>query len=107
MTHRESVLSLEVTSRNNQYAPRIFVDNPRKGSQGLARLYTKQVLLSQDSAQELFRHTISTCIGVSRIHFQFCCLWTRFVSQGVVCLHSVGFGGSYTFTVICLNVFLA
>jgi hypothetical protein len=43
-------------------------------------------------------------LGVSRIEFQFCCLWTRFVSQGVVCLHSVGFGGSWTFTVIYLNV---
>jgi hypothetical protein len=31
--------------------------------------------------------------GVSRIEFQFCCLWIRFVSQGVVCFHSVGFGG--------------
>jgi hypothetical protein len=31
--------------------------------------------------------------GVSRIEFQFCRLWIRFVSQGVVCFHSVGFGG--------------
>jgi hypothetical protein len=42
---------------------------------------------------ELFRHTISPCFGVSRIEFQFCYLWIRFVSQGVVCFHSVGFGG--------------
>ena len=61
-------------------------------------------LVSQDSAQELFRRTISPYLGVSRIEFQFCCLWTPFVSQGVDCLHSVGFGGSWTFTVIFLNV---
>ncbi len=61
--------------------------------------------MSQDSAQELFRHTIPPYLGVSRIEFQFCLwLWTRFVSQGVVCLHSVGFGGFWTFTVIYLNV---
>ncbi len=83
-------------------------------SQGYTRvnLDTKQVishfflqLVSQDSTQELFRHTIAPYRGVSRIEFQFCCLWTPFVSQGVVCLHSVGFGGSWTFTVIYLNVF--
>jgi hypothetical protein len=33
------------------------------------------------------------CIVLSRIEFQFCCFWIRFVSQGVVCFHSVGFGG--------------
>ncbi len=94
-------------AQDSQYAPRSFVDNSRKGSQVLARLRTKQVishfsleLVSQDSVQELFKHTISPYLGVSRIEFQFCCLWTRFVSQGVVCLHSVGFGGSWTFTVI-------
>jgi len=58
----------------------------------------------QDSAQELFRRTIAPYLDGSRIEFQFCCLWTRFVSQGVFCLHSVGFGGSWTFTVIYLNV---
>jgi hypothetical protein len=36
--------------------------------------------------------------------FQLCCLRTRFVSQGVVCLHSVGFTGSWTVKVIFLNV---
>jgi hypothetical protein len=96
---------------DSQYAPRFFVDNLRKVSQVIARLHTKQVishfflqLVSQDSAQELFRHTITPYLGVSRIEFHFRCLWTRFVSQGVVCLHSVGFGGSWTFTVIYLNV---
>jgi hypothetical protein len=98
-------------AQDSQYAPRICVDNSRKGSQVIARLHTKQVishfflqLVSQDSAQELFKRTISPYLGVSRIEFQFCCLWTRFVSQGVVCLHSVGFGVSWTFTVIFLNV---
>ncbi len=70
--------------------PCIFVDIPRKGSQVLP--------------QELFRHTISPYIGVPRIEFQFCCLWIRFVSQGVVCLHSFGVAGSWTVTVIFLNV---
>jgi hypothetical protein len=96
---------------DSQYVPRFFVDNLRKGSQVLARLNTKQVishfflqLASQDSTQELFEHTITPYLGFSRIEFQFCCLLTRFVSQGVVCLHSVGFGGSWTFTVILFNV---
>ncbi len=94
-----------------QYVPRFFVNNLRKGIQLLGRLHTKEVisrfflqLVSQDSTQELFRHTITPYLGVSRIEFQFCCLSTRFVSQGVVCLHSVDFGGSWTFTVIYLNV---
>jgi hypothetical protein len=62
----------------------------------LARLLTKQDILqlvSQDSTQELFRHTMVTYFGSSRIEFQLCCLWIRFVSQGVVCFHSVDFGG--------------
>jgi hypothetical protein len=95
----------------SQYDPRFFVDNLRKDIQVLARLHTKQVishfflqLVSQDSAQELFRHTIVPYRGVSRIEFEFCFLWTPFVSQGVVCLHRVGCGGSWTFTVIYLNV---
>jgi hypothetical protein len=86
---------------DSQYAPRFFVDNLRKGSQVLTRLHTKQVishfflhLVSQDSAQDLFRRTITPDLGVSCIEFQFCCLLTRVVSKGVVCLHSVGFGGS-------------
>ncbi len=53
---------------------------------------------------ELFRRTISPYFGIPRIEFQFCCLWIRFDSQGVVCLHSVGFAGSGTVTVIFLNV---
>ena len=98
-------------AQDSQYAPCIFVVNPRKGRQVLARLHTKQVIshfflqfVSQDSAQELFQRTTAPNHGVSRIEFQFCCLWTRFVSQGVGCLHSVGFGGSWTFLVIFLNV---
>jgi hypothetical protein len=86
-------------SLDSQYPPRFFVDNLRKDNQVIVRLHTKQVishfflqLVSQDSSQELFRRTISPYLGVSRIEFQFCCLWTQFVSQGVVCLHSVGFG---------------
>ncbi len=66
----------------------------------LARLLTRQDILhfflelvSQDSAQELLKRTISPYLGVSRIEFQFCCLWIRFVSQGVVCFHSVCFRG--------------
>ena len=93
-----------------QCAPCILVDHLRKGTQVLARLHTKVdispfflQLVSQDSTQELFRHTISSYHGVSRIEFQFCCLRTRFVSNGVFCLHSVGFGVSWTFTVIFLN----
>jgi hypothetical protein len=73
----------------------------RKDSHVLARLLTKQDILhfflrlvSQDSAQELFRRTtIAPYFGVSRIEFQLCCLWIRLVSQGVVCFHSVAFGG--------------
>ncbi len=77
----------------------------------IGRLHTKEVisyffleLVSQDSSQELFRLTISPYLGVSWIEFQFCCLRTRFVSQGVICLHGVDFGGSWTVTVIFLNV---
>ena len=77
----------------------------------LVRLPTKKdvshlslQLVSQDRTQELFLHTIDPYIGFSRTGFQFCCLWTRVVSQGVVCLHGVGIGGSWTFTVIFFNV---
>jgi hypothetical protein len=73
----------------------IFVDNPRKDSQVLARAHTKQVishfslqLVSQDSAEELFHCTISPYLDVSRIVFQLWCLRTRIDSQGVVCLLS-------------------
>ncbi len=98
-------------TQDSQNAQCIFVDNPHKGNQVFARLHTKQVishfflqLVSPDSGQELFERTISPYLDVSRIEFQFCCPWTRFVSQGVFCLHSVGFEGSWTFTVIFLNV---
>jgi hypothetical protein len=68
-----------------------------KDSHVLARLLTKQDILhfflqlvSQDSAQELFRRTtIAPYFGVSRIEFQLCCLWIRLVSQGVACFHIV------------------
>ena len=85
--------------QDSQYAPCIFVDNPHKGYQVFSRLHTTQVishfflqLVSQDSSQELFERVIPSYVGFSRIEFQFCCLWTRVVSQGVVCLHSVVFG---------------
>jgi hypothetical protein len=87
-------------SQDHRCVPCIFVDIPHKGSQVLVKLLTKPdilhrflQLLSQDSGQELFRQTISSYFGVSRIEFQFCCLWIRFVTQGVVCFHSVDFGG--------------
>jgi hypothetical protein len=99
-------------AQDSQYAPCIFVDNSRKDSKVLAVVHTKQVishflllLVSQDSTQELFHRTISTYLDVSRIVFQLCCPRTRFVSQGVVCLHSVDVGGSWTVTVIFLNVY--
>ncbi len=97
-------------AQDSQYAPRIFVDNSRKGSQVLARLHTKQVishfflqLVSQDSLKELFTRTILPYLGVSRIEFQFCCLWTRFVSQGVVCR---GTWWVILFTVLSAIVFI-
>ena len=57
----------------------------------------------QDSVQEIFRLTMSPYHDVSQIELQFRCLRTRFVSNGVFCLHSVVFGVSWTFTVIFLN----
>jgi hypothetical protein len=54
---------------------------------------------SQDSTQEFFQHIISPYPGVSWTEFQFCCLRIRCISQGVVCFHSVGLGGSWTFMV--------
>jgi hypothetical protein len=81
-------------AQDRRCTPCIFVDIPLKGNQVLPRLLTKQEILhrflqlvSQDSAQELFRHTISPYFGVSWIEFQFCFLWIRFDSQGVVCFH--------------------
>jgi hypothetical protein len=88
-----------------QCAPWIFVDNLRKGRQVLARFLTKQdvphlffQLGSQDCTQELITCINAPYLGASRYEFQFCFLWTRFVSQGVVCFHSVGLVGSWTFT---------
>ena len=85
-------------AQDRQCAPCIFVDHLHKGTQVLTRLHAKQdispfflQIVSQDSAQELFRHTISIYHGVSRIEFQFCCLY------------SVGFGVSWTFTAIFRN----
>ena len=82
-------------TQDRQCVPLTFVDNPLKGRQVFARLLTKQEtlhlflqLVSQDSAQELFRHIISPYLGISRTEFQFCSLRIRFSSQGVVCLHS-------------------
>jgi hypothetical protein len=81
-------------------APNIFDEHSRKGSQLLARLLTKEdishfflQLLSQDSAQELFERSFSPKHDGSRIEFQSCRLWIRFASLGVVCFHSVDFGG--------------
>ena len=54
-------------AQDSQYAPCIFVDNPRIDRQVLGRLHTKEVIShfflqlgSQDSVQELFRRT--TCV---------------------------------------------
>ena len=56
-------------------------------------------LVSQDSAQELSERIFWSYPGVSRTEFQFFCLRIRFLSQVVVCSHSVGLGGSWTFMV--------
>ena len=95
---------------DHQCDPWIFVDYLRKGSQVLARFLTKQDILhlffqlgAQDCKQELISCINVPYLGASRYEFQFCCLWTRFVSQGVVCFHSVVLGGSWTFTVITFN----
>ena len=87
-----------------------FVENSRHCSTVLARLPTKQdiphlslQLVSQDRAQGLFNRTIWPYPGASEIEFQLCCLWIRFVSQGVVCSHSVGLGCSWTVTEIIFN----
>ena len=96
--------------QDRQCASRIFDDYLRKGSQVLARFLTKQdiphlffQLGSQDCTQELISCINATYLGASRYEFQFSCLWTRFVSQGVVCFLSVGLVGSWTFTVIIFN----
>ena len=80
--------------------PSIFDEHSRKGIQLIGRFLTKQDishfffhLVSQDSTQELFERSISTNHGGSRIEFQSCRLWIRFASQGVICFHSVDFGG--------------
>ena len=95
---------------DRQCDPWIFVDYLHKGSQVLARFLTKQdiphlffQLGSQDCTQELIRCINTSYLGASRYEFQFCCLWTRFVSQVVVCFHSVGLVGSWTLTVLIFN----
>jgi hypothetical protein len=73
--------------QHHQCTPCIFVENPRYCRQVFARLPTKHdiphlssQLVSQDSVQ----------------------VW--FVSTGVVCFHSVGLGGSWTFMVISTSI---
>ncbi len=80
--------------------PNIFDEHSHKDSKFLGRLLTKQdishfflQLLSQDSAHELFEHSFSPNHDGSRIDFQSCRLWIRFSNLGVVCFHSVDFGG--------------
>ena len=94
-------------AQDRQCAPCIFVENSRHCRQVLPRLPTKHdiphlslQLVSQDSAQELFNRILLPYLGASRIEFQLCCLRIRFVSQGVVCFHSVGLGCSWIFLVI-------
>jgi hypothetical protein len=95
---------------DRQCAPWIFVDYLRKGSQVLARFLTKQdiphlffQLGSQDCTQELISCINAPYLGASRYEFQFCCLWTRFVRQGVVCFLSDDLVGPWIFTVITFN----
>ena len=87
-----------------------FRRHSSENSQVLPRFLTKQdiphlffQLGSQDCIFLLFNCIFSPYLGASRYEFQFCCLWTPFVSQGVVCFHSVGLVGSWTFTVIIFN----
>ena len=85
-----------------------FRENFRHCSQEPARSPTKQDTphlsrqqVSQVSAQELTEHIlILTYQGGSRFEFQLCCLRIPFVSQGVVCFHSVSLQVSWTFTMI-------
>jgi hypothetical protein len=100
-------------TKDHRGVPCIFFDIPHKGRQVPVMLLTKQDILhfflqlvSQDSAQELFKRTISPYFGVSQIEFQFSCLWIRFVSQGVVCFHSVGFGGHIQDSQYALRIFV-
>ena len=102
-----SMEELSTSFQIHPCAPCIFVEKSRHCRQVLARLPTKHdiphlslQLVSQDSAQELFNRIILPYLGASRIEFQLCCLRIGFVSQGVVCFHSVGLGCSWTFTVI-------
>jgi hypothetical protein len=96
--------------QDSHRAPCLIVDNLRKDNQVFPRFFTKNDILlfspqlgSQDCTPELFNHIILSFHGFSCNEFQFCYLRTRFVSQGVVCLHSVGLVGSWTFTVITFN----
>ena len=97
-------------AQDHPCAPCIFVENPRHCGQVLARLHTKQdiphlslLIVSPDSAQQLFERILLPYLGGSRIEFQLCCLRIRFVSQGGVCFHSVDLGCSWTLTVIIFN----
>jgi hypothetical protein len=92
-------------TQDRQCAPCIFVDNLRKDSQVFARLHTKQdishfFLLLRNSFDSPFR-LITTFCGLS---FSFVVyVLDLLASNGVFCLQSVGFGVSWTFTVIFLN----
>jgi hypothetical protein len=102
-------------AQDRRVDPCIFFDIPHKDRyrQIPGRLLTKQdslhfflQLVSQDSAQELFKRNISPYFSVSRIEFQFCCLWIRFVCQGVDCFHSVGFRGHTQDRQYALRIFV-
>jgi hypothetical protein len=92
--------------QDRQCVSRIFVVSPHHCRQVFPRSPTKYDILnlsfqlvSQDSVQELSQHIFSSYPDVSRTEFQIFCLWIRFVSQVVVCSHSVGLGVSWTFMV--------
>jgi hypothetical protein len=94
-----------LNTQDHQCVPRDFVTNPRHSSQGISRLHTKDDILylllqltSQDSGQELIYHIQTLSYPeVSWSEFHVRCLRIRFVSQGVVCVCSVGLGSSWTF----------
>ena len=100
----------DILAQDRQWAPCLFVENLRHCGLVLSRLSTQEDnshfslhLVSQDSAQELFNHILSSYSAVSRTEFQVCCLQIPSVSQGVVCFHSDDLGCSRTFTVIVLK----
>ena len=60
--------------------------------------------MSQDSVQELlYRIKTFPYPDVFRSEFHVRCLRIRFDTQGVVCVHSVGLGSSWTLKVIFFN----